>query len=61
MGDQTLCSGFSAGGKYFVTGGTDRLLRVYSCCPSQPFLMTEVQAHTVRKMIADTAFNICTV
>ena len=48
MGDQTLCSSFSPGGKYFVTGGTDKFVRVYVCIPGPPTLMAEVLAHSVR-------------
>lgn len=48
MGDQTLCSAFSAGGKYFVTGGTDHILRVYVCNPGPPVLQAELDGHTVR-------------
>ena len=48
MGDQTLCSNFSPGGKYFVTGGTDKFVRVYVCIPGPPTLMVEVLAHSVR-------------
>ena len=48
MGDQTLCSGFSPGGKYFVTGGTDRILRMYVCIPGPPVLQAELSGHTVR-------------
>ena len=47
MGDQTLCSAFSAGGKYFVTGGTDHILRVYVCNPGPPVLLAELDGHTV--------------
>ena len=47
MGDQTLCSAFSSGGKYFVTGGTDHLLRVYVCIPGPPVLYTELDGHKV--------------
>lgn len=47
MGDQTLCSAFSAGGKYFVTGGTDHILRVYVCIPGPPVLQAELDGHKV--------------
>jgi len=48
MGDQTLCSAFSAGGKYFVTGGTDHILRVYLCNPDSPILHAELDGHKVK-------------
>ena len=48
MGDQTLCSAFSAGGKYFVTGGTDHILRVYLCIPDSPTLHAELEGHKVK-------------
>lgn len=51
MGDQTLCSAFSAGGKYFVTGGTDHILRVYVCNPGPPVLHAELDGHKVLKDI----------
>ena len=38
-----------AGGKYFVTGGTDKSVRVYICIPGPPVLQAEIQAHTVRR------------
>ena len=47
MGDQTLCSAFSAGGKYFVTGGSDHILRAYLCIPGPPTLQGELNGHTV--------------
>ena len=47
MGDQTLCSAFSAGGKYFATGGTDHVLRVYVCIPGPPLLQAELKGHKV--------------
>ena len=47
MGDQTLCSAFSPGGKYFVTGGTDHILRVYVCNPGPPALQAELDGHKV--------------
>ena len=38
------------GGKYFVTGGTDHIIRVYICIPGPPTLQAELEdQHTVRK------------
>ena len=37
------------GGKYFVTGGTDHIIRVYICIPGPPTLQAELEGqHTVR-------------
>ena len=36
-----------AGGKYFVTGGTDCIIRVYVCIPGPPTLEAELGGHTV--------------
>ena len=35
------------GGKFFVTGGTDRIIRVYVCIPGPPTLHAELTGHTV--------------
>ena len=37
----------NTGGKYFATGGTDRIVRVYSCIPGPPTLTAEVSGHMV--------------
>ncbi len=55
MGDQTLCSSFSAGGKYFVTGGTDHILRVYICNPGPPVLVAELDGHKVLLLLRITS------
>ena len=31
-----------------MTGGTDKVLRVYNCIPGPPVLVAEVSGHTVR-------------
>ena len=33
------------GGKFFVTGGTDRIIRVYECIPDPPTLVAELNKH----------------
>ena len=33
------------GGKFFVTGGTDRIIRVYQCIPDPPTLVAELNKH----------------
>jgi len=38
------------GGKFFVTGGTDRIIRVYVCIPGPPILHAELTGHTDRIM-----------
>ena len=38
------------GGKFFVTGGTDRIIRVYMCIPGPPTLQAELTGHTVSKL-----------
>ena len=35
------------GGTFFVTGGTDKIIRVYKCIPYPPVLVAEVQQHQV--------------
>ena len=35
------------GGTFFVTGGTDKIIRVYKCIPFPPVLVAEVQRHQV--------------
>ena len=43
------------GGKYFVTGGTDHIIRVYICIPGPPTLQAELEEpHTVRTNTAWT-------
>ena len=38
-----------SGGKYFVTGGTDHIIRVYMCIPGPPTLQAELDSqHKVR-------------
>ncbi len=37
----------TSGGKYFVTGGTDRLVRVCVCVPGPPQLQVEIAGHEV--------------
>ena len=32
-----------------MTGGTDKIVRVYDCMPGPPSLMAEVQGHMVRQ------------
>ncbi len=47
------CSTLSSlhpGGKFFVTGGTDCLVRVYQCVPYPPVLIAELSGHTDRIM-----------
>ena len=50
MANRTQCSSFSTGGKYFVTGGTDHILRVYVCIPGPPVLQAELVRHKVRSI-----------
>lgn len=48
--DPSPLSSFSSslGGKYFVTGGTDHIIRVYLCIPGPPILHAELEdQHTV--------------
>ncbi|XP_019860715.1 PREDICTED: bromodomain and WD repeat-containing protein 3-like [Amphimedon queenslandica] len=47
VSDQTLCSAFSPGGKFYVTGGTDKIVRVYEMS-DPPLLVNELTGHTDR-------------
>uniref|UniRef100_A0A1X7SVG1 Uncharacterized protein n=1 Tax=Amphimedon queenslandica TaxID=400682 RepID=A0A1X7SVG1_AMPQE len=47
VSDQTLCSAFSPGGKFYVTGGTDKIVRVYEMS-DPPILVNELTGHTDR-------------
>ena len=46
----TKCDSFLSGGKFFVTGGTDRIIRVYMCIPGPPTLQAELTGHTVSRL-----------
>ena len=35
---------------FFVTGGTDRIVRVYQCIPYPPILVAELEGHSDRIM-----------
>ena len=41
---------FFSGGKFFVTGGTDLIIRVYVCIPGPPTLQAELTGHTVSRL-----------
>ena len=47
MGDQTLCSAYSPGGSFFVTGCSDHIIRVYDTAIDPPQLQVELTGHTV--------------
>ncbi|XP_065906501.1 bromodomain and WD repeat-containing protein 3-like isoform X2 [Dysidea avara] len=51
VGDQTVCSAYSPGGHYFVTGGTDHMVRVYNMYPTPTPEPWELHGHTDRIMI----------
>ena len=42
-----LCSSFSSGGTFLVTGSTDNLIRVYQVHPPPPDKIAELEGHTV--------------
>jgi WD40 repeat protein len=48
VGDQLLCSAFSPGGSFLVTGGTDHTVRVYRVNPPPSQQIAELHGHTVR-------------
>jgi bromodomain and WD repeat domain-containing protein 1/3 len=50
ISDQTLCSAFSPGGNFYVTGGTDRIVRVYRINPDSPVVLAELKGHNDRIM-----------
>ena len=41
---------YCLGGKFYVTGGTDRIARVYQCIPDPPILLAELSGHQDRIM-----------
>lgn len=47
VGDQTLCSAYSPGGSFFVTGCSDHIIRVYDTAIDPPQLQVELTGHTV--------------
>ena len=49
-------SSSSLGGKYFVTGGTDHIIRVYLCIPGPPTLQAELEdQHTVSVAVTSSS------
>ena len=50
VGDQVLCSAFSPGGSFLVTGGTDHTVRVYRVNPPPSHQIAELHGHTVRSI-----------
>ena len=52
MGDQTLCSAYSTGGTYFVTGCSDHTLRIYDTSGEAPTSPKELTGHTVRELFS---------
>jgi WD40 repeat protein len=53
VGDQLLCSAFSPGGSFLVTGGTDHTVRVYRVNPPPSQQIAELHGHT------DQVLSIC--
>ena len=47
VGDQTICSAYSPGGSFFVTGCSDHIIRVYDTAIDPPQLQVELTGHTV--------------
>ena len=47
------------GGKYFATGGTDRIIRVYQCVPGPPTVMAEIETHTVAPLLLNSVSPKC--
>lgn len=47
VGDQTLCSAYSPGGSFYVTGCSDHIIRVYDTAVDPPQLEVELKGHTV--------------
>ncbi|EDV25019.1 uncharacterized protein TRIADDRAFT_25819, partial [Trichoplax adhaerens] len=46
--NKMLCSSFSSGGTFLVTGSTDNLIRVYQTHPPPPDKIAELEGHTDR-------------
>ncbi|XP_062510721.1 bromodomain and WD repeat-containing protein 3-like isoform X2 [Corticium candelabrum] len=46
VGDQLLCTAFSPGGSFLVTGGTDHTVRVYRVNPAPSQQIAELHGHT---------------
>ena len=41
-----------------MTGGTDKILRVYNCIPGLPVLLAEVLGHMVREICGHEGVNV---
>jgi len=52
-----LCSSFSPGGSFLVTGSTDNYIRVYQLYPNEPEKIAELPNHAVC-IIVNRKFNL---